>query len=111
MKEWHYISKGKQIGPASSEELINKKNSGEIAPTDLVWTDGMAEWLPFMEVADLGRSGLQPEQTSEGCITRKVQDAIPHIVNRECQFFAATPKGIQGALEQIFGDEAGEAPL
>ncbi len=41
----------------------------------------------------------------------EVQDAIPHIVNRECQFFAATPKGIQGALEQIFGDEAGEAPL
>jgi type II secretory ATPase GspE/PulE/Tfp pilus assembly ATPase PilB-like protein len=39
----------------------------------------------------------------------EAQDAIPHIVNRECQFYAAPPRGIQGALEQIFGDEVGQA--
>lgn len=39
----------------------------------------------------------------------EAQDAIPHIVNRECQFYAAPPKGIQGAWEQIFGDEVGQA--
>ncbi|MDF1715027.1 MAG: GspE/PulE family protein, partial [Akkermansiaceae bacterium] len=32
-----------------------------------------------------------------------------HIVNRECQFYAAPPKGIQTAWEQIFGDEVGQA--
>ncbi len=37
------------------------------------------------------------------------QDAIPHIVNRECQFYAAPLKGIQTAWEQIFGDEVGQA--
>ncbi len=39
----------------------------------------------------------------------EAQDAIPHIVNRECQFFAAPPKGIQNAWQQIFGDEVGQA--
>ena len=37
------------------------------------------------------------------------QDAIPHIVKRECQFYAAPLKGIQTAWEQIFGDEVGQA--
>ena len=49
VSEWHYISNKKQIGPVSLEELINKKNSGEIAPTDLVWSAGMAAWLPIQE--------------------------------------------------------------
>ncbi|MDA7891784.1 DUF4339 domain-containing protein, partial [Akkermansiaceae bacterium] len=49
VSEWHYISNEKQIGPVSLEELINKKNSGEIAPTDLVWSAGMADWLPIQE--------------------------------------------------------------
>ena len=79
MKEWHYIRRGKQIGPASSKEFINKKNSGEIAPTDLVWTDGMAEWLPFMEVADLGRSGsvsLTGEGYEDGRVRQDAGNAV-----------------------------------
>jgi type II secretory ATPase GspE/PulE/Tfp pilus assembly ATPase PilB-like protein len=39
----------------------------------------------------------------------EAQDAIPHIVKRECQFYAAPPKGIQNAWQQIFGDEVGQA--
>lgn len=39
----------------------------------------------------------------------EAQDAIPHVVGREVQFYAATPKAIQGALQQIFGEEVGQA--
>lgn len=39
----------------------------------------------------------------------EAQDAIPHIVNRECQFYAAPPTGIKNAWQQIFGDEVGQA--
>lgn len=39
----------------------------------------------------------------------EIQDAIPHIVNRECNFYAASFKGIQGAWQQIFGEEVGQA--
>lgn len=37
------------------------------------------------------------------------QDAIPHIVGRECQFYAAPLKSIKGAWEQVFGDQVKEA--
>lgn len=37
------------------------------------------------------------------------QDAIPLVIQRECQFYAAPGKAIEGAWEQIFGDEVGNA--
>ncbi|MGB0145388.1 MAG: type II/IV secretion system protein, partial [Akkermansiaceae bacterium] len=37
------------------------------------------------------------------------QDAIPLIMKRECQFYAAPGKAIEKAWEQIFGDEVGNA--
>lgn len=39
----------------------------------------------------------------------EAQDAIPHVVNREVQFYAATPTSIKQAWQQIFGDEVGLA--
>jgi type IV pilus assembly protein PilB len=39
----------------------------------------------------------------------EIQDAIPHVVNREVQFYAATPAAIKNAWQQIFGDEVGLA--
>lgn len=35
-------------------------------------------------------------------------DALPHILGRECTFYAAPPKAIGHALAQIYGDEANE---
>ena len=33
-------------------------------------------------------------------------DSLPHILGRECTFYAATPKAIGQALAQIYGDDA-----
>ena len=55
--EWFYIKDGEQVGPFTQEDLNNKKNSGEVAPTDLVWREGMADWLPIQQVAEFGGSG------------------------------------------------------
>ena len=69
---WYYAVAGRQFGPVSTDELISKKIGGEIAPTDLVWKDGMAEWLPFREVSELVGGGLQPQQATKRHITREV---------------------------------------
>ena len=37
------------------------------------------------------------------------QDAIPHLVGRGCQFYAAPFQAIQKSWQQIFGDEVGES--
>ncbi len=51
--QWYYSKNGSQLGPISAEELQSKVLSGEIAKTDLVWKDGLADWLPAGQVPEL----------------------------------------------------------
>lgn len=51
--QWYYSKNGNQLGPISTEELQSKVVSGEIAAKDLVWKDGMADWLSVGEIAEL----------------------------------------------------------
>ena len=50
---WYYSKNGTQLGPVAEEELRGKIASGEIAPTDLVWKEGMSDWLPAANVPGL----------------------------------------------------------
>ncbi len=51
--QWYYSKNGNQLGPISTEELQSKVVSGEIAKADLVWKDGLADWLPAGQVPEL----------------------------------------------------------
>lgn len=51
--QWYYSKNGKQLGPVSQSDLISKISSGEVTPSDLVWRDGMADWLPSAQVSEL----------------------------------------------------------
>lgn len=63
--EWHYSKNGIQLGPVSREELLQKKQSGEVLPSDLVWKQGMAGWAPLGQVAELagGAPAVAPSYT------------------------------------------------
>lgn len=54
--DWFYAKHGKQDGPVDVATLRGKLTSGEIAPTDLVWKEGMAEWTAAGDVAELSAS-------------------------------------------------------
>ncbi|MDX2225899.1 MAG: DUF4339 domain-containing protein [Verrucomicrobiae bacterium] len=43
---YHLIQKGKQSGPFSGELITQMMDSGQVAPTDLVWCQGMVDWQP-----------------------------------------------------------------
>lgn len=46
MNNW-YVQKGNQrLGPMSLEAIQSMASSGQLAPNDYVWTDGMANWQP-----------------------------------------------------------------
>ena len=51
--QWHYTEKGQQRGPISADELKSRAATGALAPEDLVWKEGMAEWLPARSVKGL----------------------------------------------------------
>lgn len=44
MSVWYCCVNGRQYGPMDVEQLRQWARSGTLKPTDLVWTEGMAEW-------------------------------------------------------------------
>lgn len=58
-KMWHYVKDGtERLGPIPESELRALANTGQIQPGDLVWCEGMADWVPY-ETAP-GLSGAAP---------------------------------------------------
>lgn len=43
---WHVAIDGQQQGVMSEDEVRRMVASGRLKPTDLIWREGMAEWLP-----------------------------------------------------------------
>ncbi len=56
--EWFYAKNGKREGPVSGATLKSLIVSGEIASTDLVWREGMADWSPAATINDFESAGV-----------------------------------------------------
>lgn len=52
---WYFLAGGaaQPHGPVSVEELRRRVAAGELAGSDLVWTAGMADWVPVSACAEL----------------------------------------------------------
>lgn len=53
MTQWYYAQGGSQHGPVPAEQLGDLLRGGQLAPSDLTWRDGMADWLPAGHVPEL----------------------------------------------------------
>jgi hypothetical protein len=53
MSQWYVSRNGKQHGPIGYAQLVANAQAGWIVPTDLVWKEGMLEWLPAGQVGGL----------------------------------------------------------
>jgi hypothetical protein len=49
MADWHLARDGKTLGVYSEDQIREYVAQGRVAPTDLVWTDGMPQWRPAGE--------------------------------------------------------------
>lgn len=56
-QEWYYAKDGDRHGPIASKQLKALAASGDLQPTDLVWTEGRNEWKPASAV-----KGLFPDE-------------------------------------------------
>lgn len=57
---WYYALGDKDQGPVSEPQLKALLHSGEIKPSDLVWKEGMPDWIPATQVPDLIPKGDSP---------------------------------------------------
>lgn len=56
---WYYAKHGRQEGPVTEMELRGMLESAEIAPGDLVWKEGMEDWKPAGEIAELASEPVE----------------------------------------------------
>lgn len=51
--QWYYSKNSTQLGPVSDAELLTKLASGEVLRTDMVWREGMPDWVAASTVPEL----------------------------------------------------------
>jgi hypothetical protein len=61
MAQWFYASGGQQVGPVEEAELMRLMASGQVGPSDLVWKDGMPNWVSASTVPELGVPPAAPQ--------------------------------------------------
>jgi len=72
--QWFYGRSGQQNGPVPTEQLRQLVASGQVQPTDLIWKEGMASWVPATELEQL--AAAEPttsdgaRQLAEGVLAR-----------------------------------------
>ncbi|MCE5278220.1 MAG: GYF domain-containing protein [Planctomycetaceae bacterium] len=51
---WYCQCRGQQFGPVGEDQIFQWIAEKRLAPTDLVWTDGMADWAPILNTPPFG---------------------------------------------------------
>jgi hypothetical protein len=65
--DWYYAKNRQQLGPVDDGQIRQLAQSGQIAATDLVWRDGMAQWIAAGQVPEL--AGLFAPAASQAPVT------------------------------------------
>lgn len=58
--QWRYIRNGQQLGPVSSADLQRLAAAGQLSPTDMVWREGLPNWMPASKISALWPAGTAP---------------------------------------------------
>jgi len=73
---WYYAENNQRNGPVSEDEFAQLVRDGKIAPATLVWSEGMAGWKPFREVAPTLPPPL-PDPEEEAAAVSEDHDGPP----------------------------------
>lgn len=77
MSSWYY-SKGKQQnGPVPLEDLVRLIGTGAVTPTDLVWREGMTDWLPVAQLPELASPPALVSEVARPSIPAGTQSLNP----------------------------------
>ena len=52
-EQWYYSRGGTSVGPVSALDLKHLASSGQLGPTDLVWKEGMSDWVSAEQLKGL----------------------------------------------------------
>ena len=64
-KEWHYAIQGNQMGPVSTPEMIELIRHRSLTREDIVWKQGMAQWMQAGYLPELVGAFAKPSARSQ----------------------------------------------
>ncbi|NBT35743.1 MAG: DUF4339 domain-containing protein [Betaproteobacteria bacterium] len=65
-EDWYYSTKGTRLGPVAPPELKRLADSGQLLPTDLVWKEGLKNWVAASKVKGLFAIPAGPPPLPQG---------------------------------------------
>jgi len=79
--EWYYAQGDKQEGPVSPTEIKALADGGRLLPEDLVWREGMEDWIPARKVKGLfgaeEPSAAKPGQAAPQAVPQEALKEVP----------------------------------
>jgi hypothetical protein len=90
--EWYYTTNRQQMGPVSWEELQQLAERGLLKPQDLVWTDGMPEWVKASRQQGLFATAKAPAPTAPAPAASPPAAAQPASAPAEADDYALAPE-------------------
>lgn len=51
--QWYYADQGQRNGPVTEEQIKKLAVTGQIKPSDMVWKQGMTQWIQASQIAGL----------------------------------------------------------
>ena len=61
MSTWFYFRNGQQEGPVADDAFRDLVQKGQVAATDLVWRQGMQDWVPLQTLYAPPQAQAQPQ--------------------------------------------------
>jgi hypothetical protein len=76
--DWFYSVGDTRQGPVTEDDLKRLVADGQLKPTDLVWRDGMADWVEARTVESLfpREERRRPKAEDEGAVRRRLDSAF-----------------------------------
>jgi hypothetical protein len=71
--DWHYVRGQQQFGPVPFQVLQSLGRAGDLSADDLVWSEGMPDWVPAQSIQELSTSVPSPRKRSGGSRARSRQ--------------------------------------
>lgn len=84
---------GKQHGPYRAQQIRAKLAQGKLSETDLVWRDGMPEWVPIASIISEFPGGTPPPVPDEA-VTHITKLTITHPTDFPTAVLDMPEKGI-----------------
>jgi GYF domain 2 len=87
---WYYTHEGRTMEPVATAEIEQLARAGLLKRTDMVWREGMPEWLPAGEIPQIFAVSAVPEQALTAAGASGVQPEEPILLGLPGESLAAS---------------------